>query len=125
MQVTLADRPPDPRRPERAQRPDRQGQESLADAPALARLSATEAGVIPLAASPSREIAFSLVDPLTSKSSSMSPSRTSREIAAARPSEPYSRFHSPCDGIRSARLNLLDAFSQAMVAVSSTSASSS
>jgi hypothetical protein len=35
------------------------------------------------------------------------------------------RFQSPCEGIRSARLNLLDAFSQAMISVSSTSSSSS
>ena len=35
------------------------------------------------------------------------------------------RFQSCCDGTRRARLNLLDAFSQAMTAVSSTSASSS
>lgn len=35
------------------------------------------------------------------------------------------RFHNPCDGMRSARLNLLEAFSQAMIAVNSTSASSS
>ena len=34
-------------------------------------------------------------------------------------------FHNCCDGIRKARLNLLDAFSQAIVAVSSTNASSS
>ena len=34
-------------------------------------------------------------------------------------------FHKCCDGIRKARLNLLDAFSQAIVAVSSTNASSS
>jgi hypothetical protein len=37
----------------------------------------------------------------------------------------FYRFHNPCDGTRSARLNLLDEFSQAMVAVSSTMASSS
>src|SRR5215813_11329196 len=35
------------------------------------------------------------------------------------------RFHKRCDGTRNARLNLLEAFSHAMVAVSSTSASSS
>ena len=35
------------------------------------------------------------------------------------------RFQSPCDGILSARLNLLEAFSQATISVSSTSASSS
>src|SRR5262245_56970680 len=44
---------------------------------------------------------------------------------ACTPARGQPRFHSPWEGTRSARLNLADAFSQAMVAVSSTSASSS
>ena len=41
------------------------------------------------------------------------------------PYAPPPRCHNPCDGIRSARLNLLDEFSQAMTIVNSTIASSS
>src|SRR3712207_7403796 len=37
---------------------------------------------------------------------------------------PAPRFHSPCAGIRNARLNRLDAFSHAMIAVSATISSS-
>jgi len=43
--------------------------------------------------------------------------------AAAMP--PLYRFHNFCDGIRRARLNFAEAFSQAMISVSSTMASSS
>src|SRR5512146_2233544 len=48
-----------------------------------ARLSATEAGVIPIPASRSREIAFSRVAALTSKSSSTSSARIARKRTAA------------------------------------------
>jgi hypothetical protein len=45
-------------------------------------------------------------------------------LPAAR-SQSVWRFQSPCDGIRRARLNLLEAFSQATISVNSTMASSS
>src|SRR5439155_7396443 len=47
------------------------------------------------------------------------------EMVARVARSPQRRFQSPWEGIRRARLNLLEAFSQAMIAVSSTSASSS
>ena len=46
-------------------------------------------------------------------------------VGAVRDSRNHFRFHKPWEGMRSARLNLLEAFSQAMTSVSSTTASSS
>ena len=43
-------------------------------------------------------------------------------VGAVRDSRNHFRFHKPWEGMRSARLNLLEAFSQAIVAVNSTTA---